>query len=83
MFIHTLFPEPVAPATSICGILAISATITLPPISIPTPKAISTFDVLKALLSIISLKLTTSLVSFGISMPISDFPGIGASILIV
>ena len=36
---HTLFPDPVAPAISMCGILARSAITGNPPISLPTAKA--------------------------------------------
>ncbi len=36
LFKATLLPEPVAPATSRCGILVISATTGLPEISLPS-----------------------------------------------
>ena len=42
LFIHTLFPDPVAPATRRCGILARSATKGSPEIVLPS--AIVSFD---------------------------------------
>ena len=36
VLMQTDLPEPVAPAISKCGIFAISATVTFPPISFPT-----------------------------------------------
>ena len=75
----TLLPEPVCPAMSKCGILAISATIGRPVISFP--RAIVTHDGLlrKASLSITSRKETIDTLPLGISIPTALFPGIGAS----
>ena len=82
-FVHTDLPEPVAPAIMTCGILAISPTITLPAISLPTTKDSLLFLQLSLnfSLSISSLIETTSVTLLGTSTPIADFPGIGASIL--
>ena len=82
VLIHTDLPEPVAPAISTCGIFAISETITLPEISLPTAKPMLSPPFLKALLSKRSRKNTVCFCLFGTSIPIADFPGIGASILI-
>ena len=38
-FMHTDLPEPVVPAISTWGSLAISPTMQLPPMSLPTAKA--------------------------------------------
>ena len=81
-FVKTDLPDPVVPAISICGIFAISATITFPAISIPAAKAILDFCFLNSSDSIRSLKNTDSLFAFGTSIPTAAFPGIGASILI-
>ena len=82
VFIHTLFPEPVAPAIKTCGIFAISVTIASPETSFP--RANASFDLCSLNSSVckISLMCTTSLSSFGTSIPTACFPGIGASILI-
>ena len=82
-FVHTDLPEPVAPAIITCGILAISPTITLPAISLPTTNDSLLFflEDLKASLSKSSLIDTISVVLLGTSTPIADLPGIGASIL--
>ena len=80
VLMQTDLPEPVAPAINRCGIFAISVTITLPPISLPTANATGLFAFSKASPSRSSLKCTALGVSFGTSMPTADFPGIGASI---
>ncbi len=79
--IHTLLPEPVAPAMSTCGIFDRSPMIDSPDISFPRAT-----DILLVLLwnfesSITSLRYTGVVSLFGISMPTAAFPGIGASIL--
>ena len=81
-FMHTLLPEPVLPAISMCGIFAISPTQALP--SIPLPSEKESFDLasINSSDSIISLRDTVSVFLFGTSIPTADLPGIGASILI-
>ncbi len=79
---QTDLPEPVAPAISIWGILAISATTTLPPISFPTAKARLDGNSLNSLLSIKSRRATIMFSLFGTSIPTAAFPGMGASIRI-
>ena len=81
VFIHTLLPDPVAPAISRWGILLKSATMHLPAMSFPKAKAKLLLDFLNSSDSITSLKKTGVKSLFGISIPIADFPGIGASIL--
>ena len=82
VLIHTDLPEPVAPAISKCGILAISDTTTCPPISFPTANAILDLWFLNFVFSTKSLKCTTEVVAFGTSIPTAALPGIGASIRI-
>ena len=83
VFMHTLFPDPVAPAISTCGIFAISANSISPATSLPN--ATVSFDLLflNSSLSNTSLKCTDSFSLFGTSIPTACLPGIGASILIV
>ena len=83
VFIHTDFPEPVAPAIITCGIFAMSVTISFPATSFPSANANFDLWFLNSSVSIISLKCTTSFSLFGTSIPTACFPGIGASILIV
>ena len=77
----TDFPEPVVPAIRRCGIFCRSATIGLPAISFPKAtvkgESISSnvFDLS------ISPKTTRALFSFGISIPIKDFPSITSTTL--
>ena len=80
VLIQTDLPEPVAPAIRRCGILAISVTMTLPPISLPTANATGLFAFSNASPSRSSLKCTELGFSFGTSIPTADLPGIGASI---
>ena len=80
-FVNTDLPEPVVPATSICGIFARLPTIILPSISLPTANVSLPFAPLYSLLSISSLKATVSLWSLGTSIPTAALPGTGASIL--
>ena len=82
VFIHTLLPEPVAPAIKTCGIFAISVTIASPETSFPSANASFDLCSLNSSVCKISLMCTTSLSSFGTSIPTACFPGIGASILI-
>ena len=80
-FMQTLFPEPVAPATSRCGILSSSATTGFPDTSFPRAKASGDSLLTNSFEAIISLKWTVSRLLFGISTPTTSFPGTGASIL--
>ncbi len=81
MFIQTDFPDPVAPAINICGILLRSPTIHFPVISFPKAKAKFLLVFVNSLESRTSLKKTGNCFLFGTSIPIAAFPGIGASIL--
>ena len=83
VLMHTLLPDPVAPAIKRCGIFARSATTGLPEMSLPTAKASFEASLLNSLESIISLMVTVSLVSFSTSIPTAALPGIGASILML
>ncbi len=82
VLIHTDLPEPVAPAISICGILAISETTTLPAISFPTAKARLDWKSLNSFVSSKSRSPTGMVSLLGTSIPIAAFPGMGASIRI-
>src|SRR3546814_9469765 len=75
------FPDPVVPAIKTWGILAISTLIGLPKTSGPRPT--DSLDLLdcKPGLESIFFKETISEERFGISIPIKDLPGIGASTL--
>ena len=79
VLMHTDFPEPVEPAINRWGILARSATMACPLISLP--KATVNFDLLfwKASLSSTSRKPTIVVDLLGTSIPTAAFPGIGAS----
>ena len=82
VFMQTLLPEPVLPAISTCGILAISVTTSSPATFFPKAKVNLELAFINLSDSIISLKLTISFSLFGTSIPTACFPGIGASILI-
>ena len=71
------FPEPVAPATSRCGILVRSAVTKWPSTSLPTPASMGFGSFIALSERSTSPRWTISRSSFGISMPIADFPGIG------
>ena len=70
-------PEPVAPATSRCGILARLATTKPPSTSLPRPTVIGWWSLRARAERSTSPRETTSLSVLGISMPIADLPGIG------
>ena len=70
-------PEPVAPATSRCGILARLATTKPPSTSLPSPTVIGWWSLRALAERSTSPSETTSLSVLGISMPIADLPGIG------
>ena len=76
VFMQTDFPEPVVPAISRCGMDVRSPIIGVPEILFP--KAIgSLISFLENFsLDIISLKVTSSLFSLGISIPTVFLPGI-------
>jgi len=82
VLIHTDLPDPVAPAISTCGILAISATTVFPPMSFPTAKDILEELFLNSGDSRRSRSMTALFSLFGTSIPTAAFPGIGASIRI-
>ena len=82
VLIHTDLPEPVAPAIRRCGILAMSATVTFPPMSFPTAKDILEELFLNSGDSRRSRSMTALFSLFGTSIPTAAFPGIGASIRI-
>ena len=70
-------PEPVAPATSRCGIFARLATTKPPSTSLPSPTVIGWWSLRALDERRTSPRETTSLSVFGISMPMADLPGIG------
>jgi len=74
----TLLPEPVVPAISKCGILVKSAITGVP--TKFTPRAMGSLEEesINSSLSRTSLRKTCSRFRLGISIPITDFPGIGA-----
>ena len=72
----TDFPEPVVPATNKCGIFAKSAITGEPDISFPKPIVSFEGNFSKSSDFKISDNLTICLFSFGISIPITFFPGI-------
>ena len=76
---HTDLPEPVVPATSIWGMSARSAVITLPVMSLPRANTSEPLAFLKLSLSNTSRSSTGVGLSLGISMPMVVRPGMGAS----
>ena len=80
-FIATDFPDPVVPATNKCGILAKSVITGAPDISFPKPIVSFEENSSNAKDLRISDNLTICLLSFGISMPITFFPGITSTTL--
>ena len=81
----TLLPEPVAPAIKRCGMLARSRTCGVPPTSFPSANGIACVGVQDPALPVgvrSGLKRIASASWFGISMPTTAFPGIGASMRI-
>ena len=79
LFKATLLPDPVAPATSRCGIFVMSVTIGLPEISFPSANGSLDFNALNCSDAIISLRNTSSLNWFGTSIPSVDLPCSGAT----
>ena len=70
-------PEPVAPATSRCGIFARFATTKPPSTSLPSPTTIGWWSLRALAERSTSPSDTISLSTLGISMPTADLPGIG------
>ena len=75
---QTDLPEPVVPAISICGILAMSPMTGLPVMSLPTAKDRRLFAFAKAFEPMHSRIKTVLTVLFGTSMPTADLSGMGA-----
>ena len=82
-FRPTLFPVPVAPAIRRWGIRSSSATTGFPTISFPIHRVRNDREFSKAGETTISLNRTICRSILGISIPITAFPGIGATILIL
>jgi len=76
----TLFPVPVAPAMSRCGILSILVATGWPRRSLPSPRVRRESDWTNSFEETISRRLTISRCSLGISMPTTSRPGMGATI---
>ena len=70
-------PDPVAPATSRCGIFDRFATTKLPSTSLPRPATSGWWSPRALPERSTSPRETISLSVLGISMPIADLPGIG------
>ena len=75
---HTDLPEPVVPAISMCGILAMSPMTGLPVMSLPTAKDRRLFALANAGEPIHSRIKTVLTVLFGTSMPTATLSGMGA-----
>ena len=76
-FTNEDLPAPVAPATSMCGILARFASTNPPSTSLPTPMTMGCSDARAFWERSTSPSATVSRSVLGISMPIADLPGIG------
>ena len=74
-FRQTDLPDPVAPATSTCGIFARLATTVVPSTSLPRPTTIGWWSAIAVGERRMSPRLTISLSAFGISTPMADLPG--------
>ena len=74
---QTDLPAPVAPAISMCGILARLATTVRPSTSLPRPTTIGWWSEVATGERSTSPRLTISRSVFGISTPMADLPGIG------
>ncbi len=81
-FMHTLLPEPVAPAISRCGISARSAIIGFPYTSLPNATGILARLFFHSSLSSRSRMITLVFTALGTSTPTVLLPGTGARILI-
>jgi len=75
---HTLLPDPVAPAISMCGIRVRSPTTELPETSVPIASESRVWSFWKAGVWMISRSVTRLVALLGTSIPIADLPGIGA-----
>ena len=78
--IQTDLPEPVAPATSKCGVLSISNQTACPIMFFPKIASNLELSFDFGTDSMTSRKPTVVIFSFGSSIPTVDLPGIGASI---
>ena len=77
LLMHTLLPEPVAPATSKCGMRVRSPTTGLPATSMPMPIGSRARENCGAAIRSPSLTVATDVL--GTSMPTIGRPGTGAS----
>ena len=77
VFMHTLFPDPVAPATRVCGMVAKSAIMGSPPLPMPIGTGSAAFcaNCVHSGVSIMDRRFTGVGVAFGTSMPTTDAPG--------
>ena len=80
VFSPTLLPDPVAPATSKCGMPRRSATTGFPKMSLPRASFKGERNLTKGSLRRICLSATSSRRGLGTSIPTTDLPGIGATI---
>jgi len=76
---HTLLPEPVVPAISMCGMDVRSAIRAAPDTSLPRNSGRPIFSALGPATAISSFSRTISLSRFGTSMPMVFLPGSGAT----
>ena len=72
-------PEPVAPATSKCGIFCTENEVYSPSMSLPKPMSMGSGELVMLGASSTSRRCTISRSGFGTSMPTADLPGIGVS----
>ena len=79
---QTLFPDPVAPAISMCGIRVRSPTTVFPETSVPIASESSVLSFWKVGVWMISRRVTRLVALLGTSMPSAGLPGIGAWIRI-
>ena len=75
---QTLFPDPVAPAISRCGMRVRSPTTVLPETSVPIASDKSVLSFWKVGVWMISRRVTKLVALLGTSMPSAGLPGIGA-----
>ena len=78
-FMHTDLPEPVVPAISRWGILAMLPTMQLPSMLLPSAMEVMDFALANSVESITSRRETVVTARFGTSMPTTEiFPGTAA-----
>ena len=78
----TDLPLPVLPATSKCGMRSMPATIGEPETSLPSGRRNLPLERTNSSLSRMSRSATVEIDELGISIPTTDFPGMGASMRI-